>query len=110
MEREAIRKSAYVERGEPHGGLGGRCAEPREPAVTPGQLAETHRGESARSDPQKATAPQKDAVQLSAARTSRKARNSQFRPGAILGGLPPLIAAWHAAKGSGAKGPFWVLR
>lgn len=45
MEREAIRKSAYVEKGEPHGGLGGRCAEPREPAVTPGQLAATHRGE-----------------------------------------------------------------
>ena len=39
MEREAIRKSAYVEKGEPHGGLGGRCADPREPAVTPGQLA-----------------------------------------------------------------------
>ena len=39
IEREAIRKSAYVEKGEPHGGLGGRCAEPREPAVTPGQLA-----------------------------------------------------------------------
>lgn len=67
MQRESIRKSAYVEKGEPHGGLGGQCAEPREPAVTPGQLAETHRGESARSDPQRATGlAEADAMQLSA--------------------------------------------